>query len=114
MSFLSKLSKIRKSTTASKVTIQDPSPKKIDRERSLLPKNYIRDEDPAVKRLKELRRQELLKNGALAKKSGVKRKRSTSSGSEKRDRRGMMKMKVAWESGSRDLLVPVMRHSNQW
>ncbi|CAI4060654.1 hypothetical protein SKDZ_05G2410 [Saccharomyces kudriavzevii ZP591] len=84
MSFLSKLSKIRKSTTASKVTIQDPSPKKIDRERSLLPKNYIRDEDPAVKRLKELRRQELLKNGALAKKSGVKRKRSTSSGSEKK------------------------------
>lgn len=83
MSFLSKLSQIRKSTTASKAQVQDPLPKKNDEEYSLLPKNYIRDEDPAVKRLKELRRQELLKNGALAKKSGVKRKRGTSSGSEK-------------------------------
>ena len=84
MSFLSKLSQIRKSTTASKARVQDPLPKKNDEEYSLLPKNYIRDEDPAVKRLKELRRQELLKNGALAKKSGVKRKRGTSSGSEKK------------------------------
>ena len=33
--------------------------------------------------MKELRRQELLKNGALAKKSGVKRKRNNLSGSEK-------------------------------
>lgn len=35
---------------------------------SLLPTNYIRDEDPAVRRLKELRRKEQIKNGEFAKK----------------------------------------------
>ncbi|KOH00109.1 Spt2p [Saccharomyces eubayanus] len=84
MSFLSKLSQIRKSTTGSTPKVQNVLPKKNDEDYSLLPKNYIRDEDPAVNRLKELRRQELLKNAALVKKSGVKRKRGTSSGPEKK------------------------------
>ncbi|EJS43950.1 spt2p [Saccharomyces arboricola H-6] len=84
MSFLSKLSQIRKTTNVSKAKVQNPLPKKKDEDYTLLPKNYIRDEDPAVKRLKELRRQELLKNGALAKKNGIKRKRSTSSGAERK------------------------------
>lgn len=66
MSFLSKLSQLKK--TAPKTSISKDEPKLDPTNISLLPENYVREEDPAVKRLKELRRQELLKNPELAKK----------------------------------------------
>lgn len=52
---------------------------------SLLPSNYVRDEDPAVKRLKELRRKEQIKNGELLKKkNATKRPSGTGAGTRKR------------------------------
>lgn len=66
MSFLSKLSELKK--TKPKTVISPPQKANKQEEISLLPKNYVREEDPAVTRLKELRRQELLKNPELAKK----------------------------------------------
>lgn len=48
--------------------IIDKPKNNTDEIESLLPKRYVRDEDPAVKRLKELRRKEQMKNGELSKK----------------------------------------------
>lgn len=59
MSFLSKLSKLKKTGSS----YQAPAPIETSSETPLLPSNYIRDEDPAVRRLKELRRKEQIKNG---------------------------------------------------
>lgn len=70
MSFLSKISSLRKSIpTAAPLRGQEKDKKVQNEEHSLLPKNYVREEDPAVRRLKELRRQELLKNGELSKRA---------------------------------------------
>lgn len=78
MSFLSKLSSLRKSPTAIPVTPKSNTAHEVkEKEPSLLPKNYVREEDPAVKRLKELRRQELLKRGELSQKSKSSTKAST-------------------------------------
>ncbi|QLL34936.1 hypothetical protein HG536_0H03110 [Torulaspora globosa] len=70
MSFLSKISNLRKSLPATAPKEKPKTDRKVENdEYSILPKNYIREEDPAVKRLKELRRQELLKSGELSKKA---------------------------------------------
>ncbi|QLQ82057.1 hypothetical protein HG537_0G03120 [Torulaspora globosa] len=70
MSFLSKISNLRKSLPATATKNEPGIGQKVENdEYSILPKNYIREEDPAVKRLKELRRQELLKSGELSKKA---------------------------------------------
>lgn len=70
MSFLSKISNLRKSLPATATKKEAETQKKLENdEYSILPKNYIREEDPAVRRLKELRRQELLKSGELSKKA---------------------------------------------
>lgn len=70
MSFLSKISNIRKSIPATTAKNGRETDKKVKTDDySILPKNYVRDEDPAVRRLKELRRQELLKKGELSKKA---------------------------------------------
>ena len=58
MSFLSKLSKLKKSGPG----YQPPATAHTE-DKPLLPRNYIRDEDPAVRRLKEKRRLEQLKSG---------------------------------------------------
>lgn len=74
MSFLSKLSTLRKTTPEAPRRVNIPKPEPDDPTKiSLLPKNYIRDEDPAIKRLKELRRKEQLKNGELNKDKPKKR-----------------------------------------
>ena len=58
MSFLSKLSQLKSVPTVSSES--KPKQKVVNDEVSLLPKHYVRDEDPAVRRLKELRRKEIL------------------------------------------------------
>lgn len=80
MSFLSKLSNLRKTSpqTSNRINVEESKPDDPTKI-SLLPKNYIRDEDPAIKRLKELRRKEQLKNGDLNKN---KPKRRASPGSK--------------------------------
>lgn len=70
MSFLSKISSLRKA--APFVPTKQPSnnsKEQADEEYTILPRNYVREEDPAVRRLKELRRQEAIKNGELSKKA---------------------------------------------
>lgn len=70
MGFLDKLSELRKATPVNKNPVIKPQPnKEQNSDVSLLPKNYIRDEDPAVRRLKEKRRLERIKNGELLEKS---------------------------------------------
>lgn len=82
MSFLSKLSTLRKSSHINEVKQQtDNSKQNKKQEYTLLPQSYVREEDPAVKRLKELRRQELLKKGELSKKS------NSSTNSRKRNKK---------------------------
>lgn len=69
MSFLSKISNLRKATPVVPPKQEPVSDKKSNEEEyTILPRNYVREEDPAVRRLKELRRQELLKSGELSKK----------------------------------------------
>lgn len=60
MSFLSKLSQLKKTnpTTNSRKTIQSTP---VNNEPSYVPEKYVREADPAVQRLKELRRKELEK-----------------------------------------------------
>mgnify|MGYP003362575665 CR=1 FL=1 len=69
MSFLSKLSKLKRDTSEingkpSHIahTQKNKNSHIEDETSSLLPKNYIRDEDPAVRRLKEIRNKERLKS----------------------------------------------------
>ncbi|CCE62016.1 hypothetical protein TPHA_0B03460 [Tetrapisispora phaffii CBS 4417] len=63
MSFLSKLSALKKKTENGTVDRKSITPTELPpSEVSLLPVKYSRSEDPAVKRLKELRRKENLKN----------------------------------------------------
>lgn len=71
MSFLAKLSQLRKKpATKPGEKTMDKSPKPVSgvildplrSESSLLPQKYVREEDPAIRRLKELRRKEQLKN----------------------------------------------------
>ncbi|SCU90461.1 LADA_0F04236g1_1 [Lachancea dasiensis] len=77
MSFLAKLSQLKKpSVNANKVNLdagrnqkRDVAVDPLGLESRLLPQEYVRQEDPAVRRLKELRRQEQIKNAA---KSGKK------------------------------------------
>lgn len=70
MSFLSKLSNLRKAAPFVPSKEAPNNAKKTQEEQfTILPQNYVREEDPAVRRLKELRRQELLKNGELSKKA---------------------------------------------
>ncbi|CCD24264.1 Spt2p NDAI_0C06050 [Naumovozyma dairenensis CBS 421] len=90
MSFLSKLSALKKSTPPG----TSPSSKKealpqntLAEHISLLPQNYTRDDDPAVRRLKELRRQERLKNGELEKKKPKPRRSPGSSSGSKSTRK---------------------------
>ncbi|SCW04292.1 LAFE_0H10308g1_1 [Lachancea fermentati] len=70
MSFLAKLSQLKKPVTerntkkVEKNISNELSVDPLRSESNLLPKNYVREEDPAVRRLKELRRQEQLKKGA--------------------------------------------------
>ncbi|KAL3233553.1 Protein SPT2 [Nakaseomyces bracarensis] len=80
MSFLSKLSQLKK--TAPKTVISKDEEKMKPTDISLLPENYVREEDPAVRRLKELRRQEILKNPELAKKKKATPKRTSAGGSK--------------------------------
>ena len=78
MSFLSKLSQLKKSTNKNSIERKGLVGKKIrDETNTLLPKSYVREEDPAVRRLKEKRRQEMLNNGELAKKNSIKNPKST-------------------------------------
>lgn len=82
MSFLSRLSTLRKSSHVNEGKQQTKSSKPAEhQEYTLLPQSYVREEDPAVKRLKELRRQELLKKGELSKKF------SSTSNSKKRNKK---------------------------
>lgn len=79
MSFLSKLSSIRKSIPAQPKPNAKPSTQQeLYKAPALLPKNYTRAEDPAVRRLKERRQQELLRKGELSKKASSSKKSSTS------------------------------------
>lgn len=97
MSFLEKLSKLKKTTIPSTTKNNNESAKKnvnkaakdvLESESSLLPKSYTREEDPAVKRLKELRRKEQLKKGTLqTKKPSVSRKRLDDTVTEARFKR---------------------------
>lgn len=111
MSFLSKLSELKK--TKPKTVISPPQKANKQEEISLLPKNYVREEDPAVTRLKELRRQELLKNPELAKKK-QKQVRKTPSSSKastgKKDKNGddnMLVSRFKRKVGSDKPAVPI-------
>ncbi|CCK71234.1 Spt2p KNAG_0G01760 [Huiozyma naganishii CBS 8797] len=77
MSFLSKLSEWKKAkpvAVSGKLSgTATPSSSEPHSDVSYLPDNYVRDEDPAVRRLKELRRKERLKSGPTG--TAVKRKR---------------------------------------
>lgn len=85
MSFLSKLSALKKSTPVKYASLIPDKEKTLSQEiESLLPENYVRDEDPAVKRLKELRRKEQIKNGELLKKRKATAKRQASDSSKSR------------------------------
>lgn len=75
MSFLSKLSELKKTIPTEHTKVINNKP--ADKVTSLLPKNYIRDEDPAVSRLKELRRQERIKNQKYVEKKKPTRSSST-------------------------------------
>lgn len=75
MSFLSKLSKMKKDGSG----YREPTPPAA-KEAPLLPRNYVRDEDPAVRRLKEKRRLERLKNGVDPSKKPKKRRAAPGSG----------------------------------
>lgn len=86
MSFLSKISNLRKSIPVAPPKANSPSPQpETYQAPSLLPKNYTREEDPAVKRLKEKRQQELLKKGELSKKATASRKTSAPGGRTKKE-----------------------------
>lgn len=96
MSFLSKLSQLKKVNHPT-LPLSDQASQKSNNGQSvgsakqsdlisLLPKNYAREEDPAVKRLKELRRKEMLKRGETtvkppkrSRKTGVRRTNVTRS-----------------------------------
>lgn len=85
MSFLSKLSALKKNTPVKYASLIPDKEKTLPQEiESLLPENYVRDEDPAVKRLKELRRKEQIKNGELLKKRKATAKRQASDSSKSR------------------------------
>lgn len=93
MSFLSKLSALKKTTPVNNAPLVINKPKSnSDEPESLLPKRYVRDEDPAVKRLKELRRKEQMKNGELLKKktgsTAARKPRGESSNKRKADEDG--------------------------
>lgn len=83
MSFLSKLSELKKSIPSEPAKVT--SNKSNDKVTSLLPKNYIRDEDPAVNRLKELRRQERIKNQKYIEKKKPTRTSTTKKVNKKRN-----------------------------
>ncbi|SMN21680.1 similar to Saccharomyces cerevisiae YER161C SPT2 Protein involved in negative regulation of transcription [Maudiozyma saulgeensis] len=81
MSFLSKLSKLKRNSPSYHADNSSNINKKNEIEEepsSLLPTNYIRDEDPAVRRLKEIRNKERLKNKSNEKpKDKIIKRRST-------------------------------------
>ncbi|AGO14018.1 AaceriAGR161Cp [[Ashbya] aceris (nom. inval.)] len=79
MSFLAKLSQLKKSTTSgpesgsgSNATKKEDNPS-LDFKSPILPEYYVRKEDPAIRRLKEKRRQEQLRKGTLKKAGGQRR-----------------------------------------
>lgn len=79
MSFLSKISNLRKSIPVAPPKANPASSQSSTyQEPSLLPKRYTREEDPAVKRLKEKRQHELLKKGELSKKATASKRTSAS------------------------------------
>ncbi|GCE98767.1 hypothetical protein ZYGM_004001 [Zygosaccharomyces mellis] len=86
MSFLSKISNLRKSIPVAppKANPSSSQPETYQAP-SLLPKTYTREEDPAVKRLKEKRQQELLRKGELSKKATASRRTSAPKKSSKKD-----------------------------
>ncbi|AAS54651.1 AGR161Cp [Eremothecium gossypii ATCC 10895] len=82
MSFLAKLSQLKKSTTSStdtgsgsKATKKEDNPS-LDFKSPILPEYYVRKEDPAIRRLKEKRRQEQLRKGTLKKASSQRRSKA--------------------------------------
>ncbi|CAR26511.1 hypothetical protein ZYGR_0H03240 [Zygosaccharomyces rouxii] len=86
MSFLSKISNLRKSIPVAPPKANTPSSQpETYQAPSLLPKSYTREEDPAVRRLKEKRQQELLKKGELSKKATASRRTSASGKGTKKD-----------------------------
>ncbi|AQZ12874.1 SPT2 (YER161C) [Zygosaccharomyces parabailii] len=87
MSFLSKISSIRKSipVAQTKPKTETTKQKELYQAPTLLPKNYTREEDPAVRRLKERRQQELLKRGELSKKASAAKKSSAPRRRTKKD-----------------------------
>lgn len=88
MSFLSKLSALKKSTPVKHTLVITDKEKTPSQEiESLLPANYVRDEDPAVRRLKELRRKERIKNGELLKKRNAAGKKQSGSGDSRRSKK---------------------------
>ena len=85
MSFLSKLSELKKTSPTQHSRPINNNKTNDDKISSLLPKNYIRDEDPAVSRLKELRRQERIKNQKYIEKKKPTRTSTTKRVSKKRN-----------------------------
>ncbi|GAV52493.1 hypothetical protein ZYGR_0AG04840 [Zygosaccharomyces rouxii] len=86
MSFLSKISNLRKSIPVAPPKANPPSSQpETYQAPSLLPKSYTREEDPAVRRLKEKRQQELLKKGELSKKATASKRTSAPRRSAKKD-----------------------------
>lgn len=91
MSFLSKLSALKKNTPVKHTpVIPDKESNPVQEVESLLPANYVRDEDPAVKRLKELRRKERIKNGELLKKRNATAKRQSGNGDSHRNKKNKL------------------------
>lgn len=116
MSFLAKFSQLRKKPAAgndargseqkrqSKLNESQEDP--LRDESSLLPQKYVREEDPAIRRLKELRRKEQLKNAPKNKPAAPSRKRKdeNSANTETKFRR-----KVGESLQSRKPVAPVKR-----
>ena len=96
MSFLSKLSQLKSVPTVS--TENKPKLKAVNDEVSLLPKHYVRDEDPAVRRLKELRRKETLAKEASN--PSKKKRESRSSGAKTKSPSSRSRTKAKDELGS--------------
>ncbi|CUS22569.1 LAQU0S06e01024g1_1 [Lachancea quebecensis] len=117
MSFLAKLSQLRKkpaTKVGEKTTDKSSKPASniisdsLKSESSLLPQKYVREEDPAIRRLKELRRKEQLKNAPKNKPSAPssrkKKDENSATATETRFRR-----KVGHSSKPQKPAVPARR-----
>ncbi|AET41068.1 Spt2p Ecym_7222 [Eremothecium cymbalariae DBVPG len=88
MSFLAKLSKLKKTASATTKSEQSTNSKDksnllLNDDSTLLPKHYIREEDPAIRRLKEKRRQDQIKRGSLGTPRSGSRKRLKTPGASR-------------------------------